>query len=149
MTNTTMANEPEPLDCVCYRLRRTARTAARSYDKALRPSGLRNTQFTLLASLNGLGETRIGDLSEKLAIDGTTLTRNPEVLVRRGLIENISAEDARVRNVRLTGLGQETYEGALPLWRQAQKLLLEAIDPDRWGEMAAQLARIEGACDGS
>ncbi len=49
--------------------------------------------FTLLALLNRLGETGIGDLSEALAIDGTTLTRNLEMLVRRGLVENIEAND--------------------------------------------------------
>ena len=50
-------------------------------------------KFTLLASLKQLGETSIGDLSEALAIDGTTLTRNLEILVRRGLVANIEAND--------------------------------------------------------
>ena len=143
------AHANQPVDCVSYRLRRAARKAARFYDDALRPSGLRNTQFTLLASLNRLGETSIGDLSEELAIDGTTLTRNLEILVRRGLVENIAAEDARVRNVRLTGLGKETYEEAVPLWREAQQHLLEALEPKRWTGMRAQLRKIEVACAGS
>ncbi|MEE8153176.1 MAG: MarR family winged helix-turn-helix transcriptional regulator, partial [candidate division NC10 bacterium] len=114
MTESSLAstNALEPVDCVSYRLRRAARITAKSYDNALRPIGLRNTQFTLLASLNRLGETSIGDLSEALAVDGTTLTRNLEVLVRRGLVENIAADDARVRNVRLTDLGKETFEEA-------------------------------------
>ena len=145
----TTAHANQPVGCVSYRLRRAARKAARFYDDALRPSGLRNTQFTLLASLNRLGETSIGDLSEELAIDGTTLTRNLEILVRRGLVENIAAEDARVRNVRLTGLGKETYEEAVPLWREAQQHLLEALEPKRWTGMRAQLRKIEGACAGS
>ncbi len=143
------AHANQPVDCVSYRLRRAARKAARFYDDALRPSGLRNTQFTLLASLNRLGETSIGDLSEELAIDGTTLTRNLEILVRRGLVENIAAEDARVRNVRLTGLGKETFEEAVPLWREAQQHLLEALEPKRWTGMRAQLRKIEVACAGS
>ena len=40
-----------PADCVSYRLRRAARMAAKSFDAALKPVGLRNTQFTLLAAL--------------------------------------------------------------------------------------------------
>ena len=143
---TAQANQP--VDCVNYRLRRAARTAARFYDDALRPSGLRNTQFSLLGALDVLGETSIGDLSEELAIDGTTLTRNLEILVRRGLVENIAAEDARVRNVRLTGLGKETYDQAVPLWREAQQHVLEALEPKRWTGMRAQLRQIEAACDG-
>ncbi len=145
----TAAHANQPVDCVSYRLRRAARKAARFYDDALRPSGLRNTQFTLLGALDVVGETSIGDLSEELAIDGTTLTRNLEILVRRGLVENIAAEDARVRNVRLTGLGKETFEEAVPLWREAQQHLLEALEPKRWTGMRAQLRKIEGACVGS
>ncbi len=144
----TAAHANQPVDCVSYRLRRAARKAARFYDTALRPSGLRNTQFSLLGALDVLGETSIGDLSEEFAIDATTLTRNLEILVRRGLVENIAAEDARVRNLRLTNLGKETYDQAVPLWRQAQAHVLEALEPKRWAGMRAQLRQIEAACDG-
>ncbi len=146
--NPTSGNELEPVECVCYRLRRAARVAAKAYDNALKPSGLRNTQFTLLASLNRLGETSIGDLADVLAIDGTTLTRNLEILVRRGLVENIVADDARVRYVRITKLGKQTYKEALPLWRKAQRQALNALEPKRWTGMRAQLHKIEVACDG-
>lgn len=139
----------DPVDCVSYRLRRAARMAARFYDDALRPSGLRSTQFALLASLDVLGETSIGDLSEELATDGTTLTRNLEILVRRGLVENIEADDGRVRNVRVTDRGKQTYEAAVPLWREAQQHVLEALEPERWIGMRAHLHRIEAACNGS
>lgn len=151
MTKSDLASADllEPVDCVSYRLRRAARTAAKFYDNALRPSGLRNTQFTLLGSLDVLGETSIGDLSEELAIDGTTLTRNLEILVRRGLVENIEADDGRVRNVRLTEPGKKTYEEAVPLWREAQQHVLEALEPERWAGMRAELHIIEVTCTGS
>lgn len=150
MTKSILASADllEPGHCISYRLRRAARMAARFYDDALRPVGLRNTQFSLLVSLDDLGETSIGDLSEELATDGTTLTRNLEVLVRRGLVENIEADDGRVRNVRLTGLGKKTYEEALPLWRAAQQHVLKALEAKRWTGMRAQLRRIETACTG-
>lgn len=146
MKKDSLASVIAPEDCVAYLLRRTARTITKFYDNALRPSGLRNTQFTLLASLNFLGETSIGDLSGTLAIDSTTLTRNLEVLVRRGLIENITADDARIRNVRLTDLGQEIYEGALPLWRVAQQYMLEVLEQEHWEEIRTQFRKIESAC---
>jgi len=137
-----------PGDCVSYRLRRAGRIAAKFYDNELKPSGLRNTQFALMASLNRLGETSIGDLSEALATDGTTLTRNLEVLVRRGLIENVEADDGRVRNVRLTELGNVTFEEALPLWQEAQQQVLKALEPEPWTGVRAQLHKIEAACSG-
>ena len=142
--NPTSGNELEPVECVCYRLRRAARVAAKSYDNALKPSGLRNTQFTLLDSLNRLGETSIGDLADVLAIDGTTLTRNLEILVRRGLVENIVADDARVRYVRITKLGKQTYKEALPLWRKAQRQALDALEPKRWTGMRMRSRSVRG-----
>ncbi len=142
----TSTNALEPMDCVCYRLRRAARLAAKTYDGALKPTGLRNTQFALLGSLNKLGESSIGELSDSLATDGTTLTRNLEVLVRRGLIEDVAADDARVRVIRVTELGKKTYVAALPLWREAQKQVLEAVGSKRWTEMRVELDKIEEAC---
>lgn len=141
----------QPTNCVSYRLRRAARVAGKAYDAALRPVGLRNTQFTMLASLDRFGPSSIGDLAERLATDATTLTRNLDVLVRRGLVEDIvaAAEDARVRTVGLTAPGEKIYREALPLWRQAQKHILGAVGSDRWTAMRGQLVKIEAACDGS
>lgn len=146
-SNLKTADALNPADCVSATLRRAARTAARFYDDALRPSGLRGTQFTLLGALNILGEASIGDLSEQLAIDGTTLTRNLEILVRRGLVENIGAEDGRVRNIGLTGAGKKAFDEAAPLWREAQRQVLDALGPARWVDVKSKLRKIEDACD--
>ena len=148
MTNNkhTSADALQPVDCVCYRLRRAGRLAAKTYDGALKPTGLRNTQFTLLASLTNLGIASIGELSDRLATDGTTLTRNIEVLVRSGFIEDVTTDDARVRVIQLTELGKKTYDAALPLWREAQKHVLAAVGSTGWTEMRAELDRIEAAC---
>ena len=134
-------------DCVSYRLRRAARTAAKLFDRALKPVGLRNTQFTLLASLTFNGEISIGALSDELAIDATTLNRNLEVLIRRGLVENIEAEDGRVRNLRLTVPGKAKFAEAMPLWRQAQHQALGALGAAHWEEMREDLREIEAACE--
>jgi DNA-binding MarR family transcriptional regulator len=133
----------EVLDCVSFRLRRAARMVAKRYDDALRPVGLRNTQFSVLGALAYLGETGIGELAVQMATDGTTLTRNLDVLVRRGLIENVPAEDGRVRRVRLTSLGQETLQEALPLWRAAQAKTLKSVGSDTWQKTRQILANIE------
>ncbi len=146
-SNLKTADVLSPAGCVSSALRRAARTAARFYDDALRPSGLRSTQFTLLGALNTLGEASIGDLSERLAIDGTTLTRNLEILVRRRLIENVGAEDGRVRNLRLTGAGKEAFEEATPLWREAQRQVLGALGAGRWADVRSKLRKIEAACE--
>lgn len=136
----------EPIDCVCFGLRRAARTAAKFYDNALKPSGLRNTQFTLLAALDQNGAASIGGLSAFMAIDGTTLTRNLEILDRRGLVENVGNEDGRVRIVQLTRSGRLKLAEALPSWRQAQQQVLEVLEPARWAGVKSELSKIESAC---
>jgi len=135
----------KPQDCVSYRLRRAARLAAKYYDAALKPINLRNTQFTLLAALSLLEDTSIGNLSEELAIDGTTLTRNLDVLVRRGLVKDQPDEDGRVRNIRLTQVGQDTYDQALLLWEAAQNSIVEKLGGPQWQTMIGQLRDIEEA----
>lgn len=135
-------------DCVSYRLRRAARKAGSFYDGALRPVGLRNTQFTLLSALDYLGEISIGDLSVELATDATTLNRNLAVLIRRGLVEDRKTEDGRIRNVQLTQEGRGLLKEALPIWRAAQRRILETVEPGDWAEMCMNLREIEAACDG-
>ena len=135
-----------PVDCLSYRLRRAARLAAKRYDAALKPAGIRNTQFTLLSALEMQGDITIGALAKALATDSTTLTRNLDVLVRRGLVENIAGEDGRERIVRLTSQGISTYEAALPLWQGAQAHLLAAVSEEAGMSMIASLKEIEIAC---
>ena len=47
---------------------------SQAYDAALRPSGLKATQFTLLAVLAGRGALPLTKLSEALVMDRTTLS---------------------------------------------------------------------------
>ena len=121
--------------------------AAKRYDDALRPVGLRNTQFSILGALAYLGEIGIGDLAMELATDGTTLTRNLGVLERRGLVENVSAEDGRVRRLHLTAKGQKLFSEALPLWRAVQAETLDAVGDRSWQRTRSVLAKIEDATE--
>lgn len=133
----------DPGHCMSYRLRRAARTAARHFDQALKPAGLRNTQFTMLSALSMEGPITIGDLAKKLGTDATTLTRNLDVLVRRGLVENTNSDDARERRISLTQDGSDCLQAALPHWESAQKSLLASLENRSWPEMMKGLMAIE------
>ena len=129
--------------CVCLTLRQSARTAAKLYDEALKPSGLRNTQFSLLAALDILGEVTHGRLALDMAMDRTTLTRNLQIMVRDGFIETVSADDARQRVVRLTKAGAAKYAEALPLWQSVQSDVLSALGHTRWQRLAEDLSAFQ------
>src|SRR5205823_2489322 len=71
-----MAAETLPaLDCACASLRRAARAVTQAYEAALKHSGLRATQFTLLQVLERTGTSPQAALGELLALDPTTLSR--------------------------------------------------------------------------
>src|SRR5260370_24378475 len=68
------------LPCLCASLRRTTRTLTHLYEEALRPLGLRSSQFTILQVLSRAGEMTQGELGRMLAMDSTTLTRTLEIM---------------------------------------------------------------------
>ena len=86
------------------------RAVTQLYDDALRPSGLRVTQFSVLAALARMGEASVGELAEALAIDQSTLTRGVALLERRELTERAPHPDARVKSLRLTAQGRAALE---------------------------------------
>jgi DNA-binding MarR family transcriptional regulator len=129
-------------DCACRRLRRTARVVTQRYDEALRPAGLRITQFTLLVAVALSEPVRITRLADILELDRTTLARDLRPLTERGLVEVAAGDDRRTRVVRLTGQGRAAIARAYPLWRQAQARLL---DGSPWPGLAGGLEEVAAA----
>ena len=128
--------------CACRNLRRTARAVTRLYDDALRPSGLRITQFTLLVAV-GLSEpVPITRLADALALDRTTLARDLKPLSERGLLEITAGQDKRTRLVGLTAQGREAIGRAYPLWQHAQAHIVAGSGPDRWPLVASGLEEV-------
>ncbi|MCC5995592.1 MAG: winged helix-turn-helix transcriptional regulator [Oceanicaulis sp.] len=117
-------------DCLCFRARRTARAITRAYDTALRPTGLQATQVTLMSAiaLGPEGSQPMGRLSDILALDLSTLTRNLQALEKAGLVEiRRSDADRRVRIAQLTGAGKTRLAKALPFWNQAHAQVVAAL----------------------
>src|SRR5258705_13692819 len=101
--------------CVCNTLRMVTRVVTQLYDDCLRPSGLRVTQFSILAAIARLGEASLKQLEDELAIDQTTLTRSLSLLERGGVIERASHPDGRIKAMRLTAMGRRALTEAWPL----------------------------------
>ena len=79
--------------CVCNTLRMVSRVVTQLYDDCLRPSGLRVTQFSILAAAARLGEASLKQLGDELANDQTTLTRSLTLLECDGVLERASHPD--------------------------------------------------------
>ena len=105
--------------CLCLHVQRAARTLARRFDDALRPSGLTSGQFSLLMSLNRPEPPSIKSVSALLAVDRTTLTANLKPLERRGLLEvAVDPADRRGRLLSLTPAGSALLKKAVPIWER-------------------------------
>jgi DNA-binding MarR family transcriptional regulator len=124
-----------PLPCLSASFRRAARVLTQHYETALRPLGLRGTQFTLLQALSLTGEVSQGILGEILAIDSTTLTRTLAIMERQGWIVSRSGEDRRERLLSLTKVGTAQFKRALPHWEKVQQQLRAQFGNKRWHEL--------------
>jgi DNA-binding MarR family transcriptional regulator len=127
--------------CVCFHLRRSARTITQFYDRVLAPSGLRATQFTLLTVVHRTGGLPFSSLAEVLGMDRTTLTRNLRPLQRDGLVKIETGSDRRVRMVRLTASGERKLVEAEPLWARAHARITSGIGPGTWKALRQDLSR--------
>jgi DNA-binding MarR family transcriptional regulator len=113
----------EPNRCNCLALRKATRRMSQFYDSALAPSGLRGTQFSILADLVRRGDAppTIRELSEAMVLDQSTIGQNLRPLEREQLIKLVQdPEDRRSRRIILTKVGRSRYLQARPLWSEAQ-----------------------------
>jgi DNA-binding MarR family transcriptional regulator len=142
-TGATGRPERGPLSpCVCSTLRMVSRAVTQLYDDILRPSGLRVTQFSILATIARRGQANLKHLERALAIDQTTLTRSVKLLERDRMIERAPTPDGRVKAMRLTGKGKRLLDVARPLWAQAQDRVLRELGPPAWADAQRRLARL-------
>ena len=98
----------------CLAVRQGARHITQFYDQCLAPSGLRTTQFSILAQLKHLGPMTINSLAADLVMDRTTLGRNILPLRREGLIAVVKGRtDRRIKELRVTEAGAERLRTAV------------------------------------
>lgn len=128
--------------CVCANLRSATRQITQFFDSFLQPSGLQTTQYSLLSTLAHLEATPITQFAQTLAMDRTTLTRNLEPLIRRGLVERSHGTDQRVRVVCITPFGRETLAVARPLWAEAQHQIVAGLGVEHYHALLAELSAV-------
>jgi DNA-binding MarR family transcriptional regulator len=136
--------------CTCAGPRKAARVVTQIYDAALQPTGLKATQFTLLATLSKRGDLPLTRLAEALVMDRTTLTRILKPLTGKGFVRVGQDEDQRVRRIGLTDVGRNCLDEALPQWRKAQSRLIEELGRERGSGFLDDLTEtvnvVQGRC---
>jgi DNA-binding MarR family transcriptional regulator len=110
-------------------MRKASRRLTQLYDDALEASGLRSTQYTILAEVerrSGMPPT-MAELAQALVMDRSALGHNLRPLERDGFVTlQASIKDRRRRHVVMTARGRVKLREAHRLWKTAQ---------DRFGEV--------------
>jgi DNA-binding MarR family transcriptional regulator len=131
-------------ECVAFSLRKAARAVTQNYDDALRPTGLRSTQFAILVAIGKRQPISMQHLSELTVIDATTLTRSLKLLAAQGVIEIGARTARRERLVKLTSVGRRRLARAVSLWRGAQKRVVTKIGDAEWSRLRGKLDQLIG-----
>ncbi len=131
--------------CACFNLRRASRAASQYFDSVLQPSGLRSTQFVLLALVRAGEPIAPSNLARAMVMDRSTLSRNIRPLAGAGLLLAGRRKGARGTALSLTAKGVRTLTAAVPLWERAQRHLVEGMGPARWAALAPLLERVAAA----
>jgi DNA-binding MarR family transcriptional regulator len=144
MTKSALAPEwTNPAGCNCLALRQAARHLSQFYDQFLLASGLRTTQYSILARLHRKGPMGINALAAQLVMDRTTLGRNILPLQRDRLIAIEPGRiDRRSKELKLTKAGAARLRAASEAWRQAQAQFEAAFGSKRAKELRALLHEV-------
>jgi DNA-binding MarR family transcriptional regulator len=123
-------------ECNCLAVRQAARYVTQLYDRHLARSGLRTSQHGILARLKRFGAMTINELAGELVMDRTTLGRNIRPLERDGLISiTPGRSDRRIKELRLTGVGEARFEDSRRAWVEAQRSFETGFGPERSAEL--------------
>jgi len=162
--------------CLNFNLRRTSRAVTQYYDEALKPTGVKVTQFTILmaiasesavagtrgaagrssqegvtaaAGTAGAGATKgsITNIARLAMVDRTTLTRSLKILEDDKLIEIRKAQPGNKRRVSITPKGVKKMKEIYPYWFRAQRQLARALTPVKTRELRHLLADMKKSAE--
>jgi DNA-binding MarR family transcriptional regulator len=132
------------LPCLCSSFRRTARALSQVYEEAMRPTGLRITQFTILQALARTGEVKQGRLGEILVMDSTSLTRTLRIMLQQGWIAERRGEDQRERWLKLSKAGETKLKFATASWEKVQARVQAKLGEAGWKSLMQWTNQVTG-----
>ena len=120
--------------CIVAAMRAATRRLTQLYDEAIAPTGLRITQFHILAELErqAVDPPTVGELAEILTMERSALGQTLRPLARDGLIDlGHDKRDGRRRPVKLTKAGKDKVARGRPYWAGAHEKFGEFFGDDQ------------------
>ena len=128
--------------CLVLNTRMAARAVTRRADRKLRPFGVTAAQFTILVSLLSRPGRSVTEMANGIAMDRTTLSRNLDLLTRKGIVVAEHAERGNGRLCSLSAEGRALVEQMVPVWRAAQAELRETLNKPDFPTVIAALRHL-------
>lgn len=116
-------------DCLVLNTVAAARALLRRHDARLRPFGVTVQQFALLAAVRFYPGASVAALARHAFLDRTSLTRNLDLLERKGLVRR-GAGAGKVRLCALTPAGDALLTAIRPEWERARAALSAGLPDD-------------------
>jgi DNA-binding MarR family transcriptional regulator len=129
-------------DCIAVRVRLINRVVTAIYDQAFRPLGIRVSQANILVAVAREGEARPVDICRILRIEKSTLSRDVEIMKRKGWLESEPPTGGRNQALRVTSAGLDLLDRARTAWESAQaeaRRLIGGPGVDALREIASRL----------
>lgn len=115
-------------NCLMGRARLMARIITGIYEQQLRPFGLKASQLNLLVVVAQEGPIRRNEIGRFIHLDVSTLTRNLQVMLTNGWIEEAQDySDGRGLPLQITKSGESLLADVAPAWRKAQRRTRELL----------------------
>jgi DNA-binding MarR family transcriptional regulator len=127
-------------DCLVLNTVASARSLLKRWDAKLKPYGVTVQQFFLLAAIRFLPEQPVMALAESIALDRTSLTRNLDLLEKKGLVQRVPGLARSRRVCELTSAGDLLLNQLLAAWPEARMRSLEGISGEE-AEIYLRVAR--------
>jgi len=137
----------KPSICVCLNVRRASRAVTKIYDQALKPSGLKVTQFSALMNIDAHGPLTTSALAKILMLERTTLVRNLKLLESAGFIEDSPSPGPRERQISTTAHGRHAIGQAQTHWRAVQRQMKQQIGTEQLQMLGHLVTVLEGMAD--
>jgi DNA-binding MarR family transcriptional regulator len=117
--------------CYCISLRHAAKAVTDYYDRVLLPSGITINQYAILLNIVNISPCSVSSLAHTMSLERTTLVRTMKPLFVKGLINDLSGEGERDRQLVATESGRRCLESARTLWKQAQQKMRQYIGGEK------------------
>jgi DNA-binding MarR family transcriptional regulator len=131
--------------CACFNARSAARVISDLYDRTLAPTGLKLSQFAILATIRQRHRATMQELAAELGLDPSTMTRTLRPLEEAGLVRTQPGGDRRAKALELTPEGDGALTRAFERWSEAQRTLRQRIGDEVFERLSSDLAAVTQA----